>query len=428
MHLSKGILWMAFATLAVVRPLVEANGQHNNGPMRPNSITMLAQVRPEGREQTATGPAASSDPKDTRLTLEDIRRLRDQRIAPKRIVEKVAEQGRAFEVTAAVAEELRRRGFLSLQINAIKESSPDPLVPGKWLTTSDEQRNRTFEVAKQIAAKSKVDIKPIQSQHVTLWAAKDIQRDFLPDIEKLEKFFHTKCAEPIRSGLDTRSTHIVLLNDHTEYEKWWRVTFDLFPNWFGLENNPVANENYQEKVLKKAYYSPEFVSIFLEDNRVHHRVVGGVGYMYFSQLAKPASVCGPLQTGFISGAETAVFGSPTVMLTDIVYNVQTANPQEDSRNWSLLVRQRVATHQATPLGELLQMNTTKMLQPHYAEAWTLVELLARQPGKFGKLLLMLRKGDSELAAIEKVYGWNEKRLTMEWRAYVMARVVRTTVE
>jgi hypothetical protein len=131
-------------------------------------------ARPEGDEQTATSPAASSGPKDTRLTLKDIKRLREQGIAPERIVEKVAEQGRAFDVTAEVAEELRRRGFLSLQIDAIKESSPDPLVPGKWLTTSDEQRNRTFQMVKQLAAKSKVDIEPIQSQHVTLWAAKDI--------------------------------------------------------------------------------------------------------------------------------------------------------------------------------------------------------------------------------------------------------------
>ena len=37
---------------------------------------------------------------------------------------------------------------------------------------------------------------------------------YLPDVQKLEKFFHTKCAEPIRSGLDKRSTHIILLKDH----------------------------------------------------------------------------------------------------------------------------------------------------------------------------------------------------------------------
>ncbi len=75
----------------------------------------------------------------------------------------------------------------------------------------------------------------------------------------------------------------------------------------------------------------------------------------------------------------------------------------------------MANHKETPLGELLQMDSSKMLQPHYAEGWTLVELLASQPGKFGKLLLTLREGDSELAAIDKVYGWDEKKLTTEWR-------------
>ena len=60
-----------------------------------------------------------------------------------------------------------------------------------------------------------------------------------------------------------------------------------------------------------------------------------------------------------------------------------------------------------------------MLQPHYAEGWTLVGLLNKQPAKFGKLLLEMRKGGSDLAAIEKVYGWDEKKLTQEWRAYVM---------
>ena len=31
----------------------------------------------------------------------------------------------------------------------------------------------------------------------------------------------------------------------------------------------------------------------------------------------------------------------------------------------------------------------------------------------------MRKGVSELEAIEKVYGWDEKKLTQEWRAHVM---------
>ena len=140
--------------------------------------------------------------------------------------------------------------------------------------------------------------------------------------------------------------------------------------------------------------------------------------MYFVQLANPLR-CGPLQTGFEDGAEAVVFGSPSVMLCTIAYGEKTRGPAGNRQAWSLLVQQRMATNQATPLGELLQMDHPQMLQPHYAEGWTLVGLLNKQPVKFGKLLLEIGKGSSDLAAIEKVYGWDEKKLTQEWRAYVM---------
>ena len=107
------------------------------------------------------------------------------------------------------------------------------------------------------------------------------------------------------------------------------------------------------------------------------------------------------------------------MFSAVVYGQQTRNPGENRQNWSLLVQQRMATRRATPLGELLQMDTAKMSQPHYAEGWTLVGLLNKQPAKFGKLLLAMRKGGSDLAAIENVYGWDEKKLTQEWHAYAM---------
>ena len=92
-----------------------------------------------------------------------------------------------------------------------------------------------------------------------------------------------------------------------------------------------------------------------------------------------------------------------------------------NQDWGLLVKQRIATRQETPLDKLLQMHHTGMLLPHYAEGWTLVGLLNKQPGKFGKLLLEIRTGHSDLEAIEKVYGWDEKKLTKEWRAYVMSQ-------
>lgn len=300
-----------------------------------------------------------------------------------------------------------------------KASATDPLSPGKWLTTSDERRNRSFEAMKQIAAKSKAYIEPIQSRHVTLWALKDNQRTYLADIEKVEKFFRTKCPEPIRSGLDKRSAHIVLLKDHAEYEAWLRAMFD---------ESRLGDSYFREEAFKRpAYYSSEFVSISLGDwlpAQGHHELVAGMGSMYFSQLAKPGPILSsPLQTGFINWTEANVLGgSPTVMFHSIVH--LSTNPHNDGQDWSLLVRERMATDKVTPLGALLEMNTSMMLQPHYAEAWTLVELLARTPNKFGKLLLTVREGYSDLAAIDKVYGWDEKRLTKEWRGYVLTRGVR----
>ena len=115
---------------------------------------------------------------------------------------------------------------------------------------------------KQVAVKSGAAIEPVQSQHVTLWAAKDIQQTYLPDVQKLEKFFHTKCAEPIRSGLDKRSTHVVLLKDHAEYEAWCRTMFDLFGKQFDEKDNPGANAHFRDEVLKlPAFYWREFCAI-----------------------------------------------------------------------------------------------------------------------------------------------------------------------
>ena len=134
--------------------------------------------------------------------------------------------------------------------DAIKDSSPEPIVPGKWLTTSDEQRDETFKEMKQVAVKSGADIEPIQSQHVTLWAAENNQQTYLRDVQKLETFFHTKCAEPIRSGLDKRSAHVVLLKDHAEYEAWCRAMFDLFGKQFDEKDNPGGNAHLRDEILK----------------------------------------------------------------------------------------------------------------------------------------------------------------------------------
>jgi hypothetical protein len=434
MRLNNGALWIVCITLAAVWPLPPVRGQQES-PIRPKLGAAPPETDeqsaadgpkpPEGDAQAASDTAANADGKDTRLTLEDIQSQRRRRISPERIAEDVAERGRGFEITADITGKLLSLGFRPTQIDTIKNSSDEPLAPGKWLTTSDERRNQSLKEMKQVAVKSGAAIAPIESQHVTLWAAEETQRTYLPDVKRLENFFHTKCAEPIRSGLDKRSTHVVLLKDHAEYEAWWGAMLGLFGGKrFDKKDLPQVNAHFREEILKtQFFYSWDFCVISLGEapDSVHRQVAGGVGEMYFSQLVWPrGSSFRPLQTGFINEAETAVFGgSPSVMFSTIVYGLQTRHLSGDQQAWSLLVRQRVTTHKATPVGELLQMDASTMLQPHYAEGWTLVGLLSKQRAKFGKLLLAIRKGTSELEAIEKVYGWDEKKLTKEWYAYVM---------
>jgi hypothetical protein len=314
-------------------------------------------------------------------------------------------------------------GFRAAQIDAIKESSPEPLTPGKWLATDNQRRNQIFQEMKQVAAKSQAAIEPVQSQHATLWAAKDIQPTYLPDVQKLEKFFHTRCAEPIRSGLDKRSTHIILLKDRAEYEAWWRAMFELFAEEFDeKDNSGGANAHFREQVLQHpVFFRWDLCTISpgaLPLDGAHRAMAYAMGNMYFSQLTNELPRVGPLQTGFANVAEATVCGSPIVMTSWAAYQEKPRVLGEDRRPWGLVVQQRMATNQATPLADLLQMDNTKMLQSHYAEGWTLVGLMTRQPAKFGKLLLALREGGSELGAIEKVYGWDEKTLTKQWRAYV----------
>ena len=291
--------------------------------------------------------------------MKDIQRMRRQRMSPEQVADSVAEQGRGFEVTPDIVRQLRGLGFRPAQIDAIKESSREPLLPGRSLATSDEEREDTFKQMKQVAVKSRAAIEPVQSQHVTLWAAKDLQRAYLPELQQLETFFHTKCAEPIRSGLDKRSTHVVLLKDRAEYGAWCRTMFDLFGKQFAVSDHPGANAHFRGEVLKAAdILLAGFCAVSVGElplDRAHRYVACGVAGMYFVQLANPLR-CGPLQTGFEDGAEAVVFGSPSVMLCTIAYGEKTRGPAENRQAWSLLVQQRMATNQATPLGELLQMD------------------------------------------------------------------------
>ena len=304
-------------------------------------------------------------------------------------------------------------------------------MPGKGLTTSEERRDEIFEEMEDVAEASKTGIRPIQSRHATLWAAKAARQTYLPDLQKLERFFHTRCAEPIRCGLDKRSTHVILLKDHAEYEAWWRAMFKKRPADFPDAGGRGASRR-----------DPQAAGIVVGGVRVisageadftRRLVVGDVGCctLHNWPARRDPARFRRRSARWKRGSSIGWRPPCSVPQPDArryLPGPADPGPAEDDQDWSLLVRHNAANRGGSLDWSFRMDMSFRASQPRYqdyAEGWSLVGLLNKQPAKFGRLLLELKKRSSkrgsELAAIKKVYGWDDKKLTQEWRKYVMAK-------
>ena len=419
--------WSALIAVAVLGTVQAAWAQDDDAPRAQR-----------GGKATPAKKHGDDDQEAKLLTMKDIGKMRHDKMSNDDIVEKAKEQGVAFEVTPAIRQRLRRMGFDDDQIAAIKEchgprpkpdkaegeEKPGPIEPGKGLNTGDAQRDQTRAEVEQICKRSGAELSPVETVHFTLWAAKDIQATFLPDIQKLEKKLETGFPEPIRSGLDKRSAHIVLIKHRYEYEKWIRAMFEICKNRFDHGNKGLTIQQQQDSAIKApGLYCTEWVVLCLEGQSLdyQHREVGAaVGWQYLVQLGN-FSLSEPLCTGMANCTESVLAGSPSVMIAGNSYGNENRNLGADNRAWIHLVQQRIATGQVTPVAKLLKMDTSQMLQPNYAEAWTLVGMLGQQRVKFAKLVETLRHSGDALAAIQEVYGWDEKELTTQWHKFVQAQ-------
>jgi hypothetical protein len=371
------------------------------------------------------------------LSVRDIAQMRRERVPQKTIVQRATEQGVDFKVTPAVEKQLARLDFDDAQIKAIREASMGaelppagavekgpPIVPGEELPKSAPQREAVYERMAKIAKLSGVRLQPVTTRHLTLWTTKEDQDHLLADIKKIENYLEQKCSQPLRSGLDKRAAHLVLVERHYEYEKWVNAMYEVMPEAFKLSDAPGGQEDLKTAVLKWSGFYSRNVSVICVDGRdeqsVRRSAATDIGNMNFVQQVEPLRH-DPLATGFANFIEALLFGQPSVLLFTSSYHNENRELGKDPRAWLHLVQDRIRRKQATTVRALLAMDTTNMLLPHYAEAWTLTGLLAKQPEKFGALIVALREEKDALKAIEQVYGWDETKLEAEWHKAVLAQ-------
>ena len=222
--------------------------------------------------------------------------------------------------------------------------------------------------------------------------------------------------------MDKRAAHIVLIQRRTEYERWLKASFGTILDVVHNAAGPGGTEELKKALLKGVgYVTPHYTVICMEGRQpmqIHRLLATDMGVMTMEQLADPPRH-DPLATGFGNGLETILMGSPGTMVFSNTYGNIDRDLGSDPRAWLHLVQERITSKKVSGVRELLTMDTTTMVLPHYAEAWTLVGLLAKQPAKFAELVLALRGEPDALRAIERVYGWDEKKLTEQWHQAVL---------
>ena len=134
------------------------------------------------------------------------------------IVQWASDRGVDFKVTPGSEKQLVRLDFDADEIDAIRKASfpgetmkresakqgvaenGPPIVPGKDLPAGEERRKVVYEQIVKIAKLSTLDLSPVETRHLTLWAAKGDQDRFLDDIKKIENYLEQKLRRAAAVG------------------------------------------------------------------------------------------------------------------------------------------------------------------------------------------------------------------------------------
>jgi len=236
------------------------------------------------------------------------------------------------------------------------------------------------------------------------------------ELKKIDLLLESKFQEPLRSGLDKRTTHLVLLRNSAETMNWISKHFDVMK----VQTDEPGGKDAYVKRYSNGVMLDHVCILNLEavPPRTLPNYLGiYVGYMAMIQLSGYMAE-DPFVTGFANGVESALVGAPAIPIVAREYGAEDRNPNGGGKPWLVIAKQRLAAGKLTPPGKLLKQTTANMNMPEFVESWTLVDLLVRDRVKFGKLVYKLREEEDGLKAIEAVYGWNEAELTKQWLQHI----------
>lgn len=380
------------------------------------------------------------------LTLKEIGKLRLERKTHAQIIDLIKERGLAFQVDKEAAGVLRSMQFKPEQIdlmtriadgryaedlknekeNAAKAEAEKPQAPKAGTAPqgvnvgpriSDSAHDTINARALRIHTASNTNTKVFPLESVTLICSEESSKMHQPNLKKLEAALRKTYGEPIKTGTDKRSAHIVLLDNRYDYERWVKAMFQIYEKDGITWSTPDA--------LTMALKGPAFLTSTmtvvdlsaLTPVQQEHQPIFSLGYLYSAQLMEGHSP-DATTNGFGNVCEVILFGHPTIR----VLSSGTGGMRElnGAGEWLATVRERLKTGKLATIDRIMRFSTESMEAHEYCEAWSLTQFLAASPELYNRWIQAVRDKEKPMDALLRVYGKTEKELTAQWHKFIQS--------
>ncbi len=386
-------------------------------------------------------PASAAD--DGPMTMDDIVKLRRKRATYEEVVDEARKRGLAFDIDKKIEGRLRIMRFKPDHIEALKQIKENqdkpktgPGAPGAGPVPADDPLARkalaeapygprksepwhdgVLELIKAINAASTANLTMVPTRNYTVSAKKQYAVRYAKDVAKLEAHLRKTFPEPIKSGTNKKSTHIIILETRYEYENWVKAMFATYEQrgmQIGGGQDPKGMLLRAASFLMPTHAVMCLENVRGEDDRRHAvgYYVGHLAMRQFTEGRAPAAMV----TGFGNYTETLLVGSPHTM----VFSYTERKIDSSGDRWRRLVRERVVKREAGTIPSVMKYTTNDMKEPHYAEAWTFIETLTKAPEKFAKWVEAVRDFKRPKSSLEETYGMEESKIEKQWYKWAVS--------
>jgi hypothetical protein len=365
------------------------------------------------------------------LSMEDIRQLRRQGQQPKDIVSLVATRRLSFEIDPQAERALRGLGFRRSMIDAMKEAqrAAEPMEdPGAVPAGEDEPKLRRAADPKQEAAHqafaarvqrinavSGVDMTLVPSTSIAVIADRNTVNKYFPLVRQIEGTIRKTFPPPLGTGPDPRSTYLVLLRSDREYEPWIKAMHTV--------NHQLGVQRLDPIQLAAALQAAGSISdgISIANMKrtggwARRAIAFNIGFLYMQRMTEGKAPAA-LLSGFGNMSEATLDGNPQIVLGAVNYAEQNV-PQSSGNRWIRLLQRQLAAGQLDSVQQLMAYRFTAMKEVQYAEAWSLTQLLVKDPARFTKLTEAIRAGQEPVEAIQAIYGVDQQKLQALWQQMI----------